>query len=331
MDQVTTTTEATNTAAPATEAAPLTSSFGEKLMQHLASQEAPETVATATSEAVDTKEAPAGATVATDEKDAVAELAATRERFELLTKAEKKAREKRERFEAERKAFEEEKARYLNREELERLAKEDPFKLLEQFGTKPDDAVKRYLSNDGKDPAYQIEQLKAELSKLRDELQETGKSAEKTKLEILEEQNKAKVTEYQQYIKGHISKNAEKYSLTADLPNYETQIFQAAMEIGQKTGTVPPIDEVASKFEEHLQKIYEAELNRPSVRKFVESRLKPAAPAPVKEPAEPRITLSNQFPSAAPEPKAAEPVFESDQQRLQAAIAAFQMASQRKG
>jgi len=253
-----------------------------------------------------------------------------RERFENLTRAEKKALEKRQKFEAELKAFEEQKASYIPKSELEKLAQENAIELIKKFGGDPEQAIKRYLSNDGKDPNFQIEELKKELTTLRAQLEEKESKQLESKVKEAEKEQEQKIKDFKNYVKDYTVKAGDKYEFLAEYPAYEEEVFKAWFEIAQKTGTPPELDQVLSKLNEAAEKHFEEQLKKSkAIPKLFKKLGNAEQPQPQKTET---FTLSNLLPQAAAqssqEPDAKK--IPTDKERTDAAIAAFQAALAKK-
>lgn len=253
-----------------------------------------------------------------------------RERFENLTRAEKKALEKRQKFEAELKAFEEQKGNYVSKSELEKLAQENALELIKKFGGDPDQAIKRYLSNDGKDPSFQIEELKKELTSLRSQLEEKESKQIESKVKEAEKEQETKIKDFKNYVKDYTLKAGDKYEFLSEYPAFEEEVFKAWFEIANKTGTPPELDKILDKLNGAAEKHFEEQVKKSKALPKLFKKL-----GIVEEPSEKKaesFTLSNLLPQSAPTTnhESDKKKIPTDKERTDAAVAAFQAALAKK-
>jgi hypothetical protein len=252
---------------------------------------------------------------------------AVRESFELAAKAEKKAREIREKFESERKAFEIEKASFISKSEVKRLLEEKGVNALKDFEIDPDSLVRRHFANDGKDPEYQINELKKEIESLRNMTKEDKERAITEQVKAAEAQQEANINQYKNYIKEHVLKSGEKYEFLAEVEGFENEAFRAWFEIGQKTGTPANLDEVLTKINEQVEKTMEEKFKTSKVTSKLLKKLGLVEAPNKEEPVKP-FTLSNLIPTSPPvakEPENSKRI-PTDDERIRDAVAAFQAA-----
>jgi len=251
-----------------------------------------------------------------------------RDSFSSLAKSEKKARELREKLESERKAFESEKGNYLTKDQVKALLEENGILAAKEFGIEPDSLIKRHFANDGKDPEFQIQELKKEIESLRNmtkeekakELEERVKNEEK-----IQEQN---ITQFKSVIKDTVTKAGEKYEFLSDIQNFEDQVFEAWFQIGQKIGTPPSLDEVLTKMNAEAEKLLETQVkNAKSLPKLLK-KLGMFQEKQAEDQKDKSMTLNSFFPTSAPEaPKADDSKrIPTDEERMRDAIAALQQA-----
>ena len=266
-----------------------------------------------------------------EEKTTEEEAIQVRDRFENLTRTEKKQLEKRQKFEAEVKAFEEQKSNYVPKSELQKLAQENALELIKMFGGDPDQAIKRYLSNDGKDPAYQLDELKKEINTLKSQLTEKEQKQIDSKLKEAEADHEKKISDFKTYVKDVTLKDADKYEFLAEIPNFEAEVFKAWFEIANKTGTPPDLHKVLEKMNEEAEKYLESQVKGSKAIPKLMKKLG-LVPAIEKEEAQIPITLSSLLPQSAPitEEKPDLRRIPTDKERIDAAVAAFEAARAKK-
>ena len=253
-----------------------------------------------------------------------------RQRFENLTRAEKKALEKRQKFEADLKAFEEQKNNYISKSEIEKLAQENALELIKRFGGDPEQAIKRYLSNDGKDPSFQIEELKKELTTLRSQLEEKESKQVETRVKEAEKEQEAKIKDFKNYVKDYTLKAGEKYEFLSEYPAFEEEVFKAWFEVANKTGTPPELDLILDKLNGAAEKHFEEQVKKSKALPKLFKKL-----GVVEEPKEKKadsFTLTNSIPQSAPTTnhESDKKKIPSDKERTDAAVAAFQAALAKK-
>jgi hypothetical protein len=277
-----------------------------------------------------TKEPPAGAEAATvskeDESD-VAEMMKTRERFELLTKQERKARAARERFEQEKKEFEAQRQSMVSKEEILAQLRANPTKFAEENGLSMDDVVRFHLSNNGKDPEYKIKQLENGAIK---EMKEKLENFEKMFKSQKEEQEKAveskAVSTYQNTIKSFITENQEKYPFTADVDNVQAEIYKA-WDLLTAQGQKITIPEIAEQFEKHFRQQFEKAFDKPSIKRLAEEKLGLSKQVKEQKEQNPFFTLSSAIPTGVPQKDDRDKFYiPSDKETIEDAVKAFMAA-----
>jgi uncharacterized protein with gpF-like domain len=264
------------------------------------------------------------------QKETKEEAVEVRERFENLTRAEKKALEKRQKFEADIKAFEEQKNNYISKSEIEKLAQENALELIKKFGGDPDQAIKRYLSNDGKDPTFQIEELKKELTTLRSQLEEKETKQVETRVKEAEKEQETKIKDFKTYVKDYTLKAGEKYEFLSEYPAFEEEVFKAWFEVANKTGTPPELDVILDKLNGAAEKHFEDQVKKSKALPKLFKKL-----GMVEEPQAKKaesFTLTNSIPQSAPTTNhdSDKKKIPSDKERTDAAVAAFQAALAKK-
>jgi hypothetical protein len=266
-----------------------------------------------------------------EEKTTKEEAVEVRDRFENLTRTEKKQLEKRQKFEAEVKAFEEQKASYVPKSDLQKLAQENALELIKMFGGDPDQAIKRYLSNDGKDPAYQLDELKKEINTLKTQLTDKEQKQLETKVKDAEADQEKKISDFKTYVKDVTLKDADKYEYLAEIPNFQDEVFKAWFEIANKTGTPPDLHKVLEKMNEEAEKYLESQVKGSKAIPKLMRKLG-LVPEDKKEEAQIPITLSSLLPQSAPvtEEKPDPRRIPTDKERIDAAVAAFEAARNKK-
>lgn len=315
---------------PTSSAAPLTLPQGMREQPMPTGVEEPATTAPA-QPAAPTAEPTAESAPAADSVAATATAAPAEEkpsrvdpRFSALARKEAQLVRERQAIKAQKDALEAAHRQVVAFEEARSAAKADPLAVLSALGLSYDDVTAKALGVEKPTtPEAQIEAVRSELERFREEQAAAAKQAEEAKAAALEAERQSIIDAFRRDAVAHVSANAERYELTT-LNNAATLVPQVVEQHFAATGELLTTAQAADLVEKHFEGLADRIVKARKVQARTEATktapaIKPAQPAAnAPAPAAPARTLSNALTaSTSSTPSKAR----TDQDRIRAALA----------
>lgn len=263
--------------------------------------------------------APATAAPATESKPARVDP-----RFSALARKEAQLVRERQAITAEKAALEAAHRQVVAFEEARNAAKNDPLAVLSALGLTYDDVTAKALGVEKPTtPEAQIEAVRSELERFREEQATAAKQAEEAKAAALEAERQTIIETFRRDAVAHVDANAERYELTR-LNNAASLVPQVVEQHFAATGKLLTAEQAADLVEKHFEVLADRIVTARKVQARTEAKKPAPAPKPpppaanVPAPAAPAKTLSNALTAST---SSTPSKVRTDQDRIRAALA----------
>jgi hypothetical protein len=237
-------------------------------------------------------------------------------KFAALAKKAKAAQQAQAKLKAERADIERARQEIDQFNRYKSEAKQNPLKALEAFGIKYDDVVNYVLNGEKPTADQEINSVKSELQRFRQEQEEREVQRQRMEIEAQQRQYEETINTFKTKVDEHISTNNEKYELI-NLHDANGLVFDTIEEYFNTTGKIMSIDKASELVESYLEDQIDTTLQK--TKKF-QSKLAPKKEEqPQPQARGPSPTLNNQVTASSAAPSYLSPRTEAE--RIQRALA----------